>query len=114
MEEIIVKRDGKRDLKFKGEQLVSSSDRWEGGKENTRWSVITIYQTESGKFIIAWEYVTLWQGESCGYRADICETPEDVINELVPNGDYYDLAKEIIGELAAKDERFKVFQYEEV
>ncbi len=119
MEEIIVMRDGQKDLKFKGELLASASDRWIAGREQTRWTEIAVYKTESGKYVIAWESITLWQGELNGYHAKVCELAPEVIAELMTDDAegvayFSDLAKEVLDELAKSDERFKALLYEEV
>lgn len=119
MEEIIVMRDGQKDLKFKGELLASASDRWIAGREQTRWTEIAVYKTESGKYVIAWESITLWQGELNSYRAKVCEFASETIAELMSDDEegtayFSSLAKEVLEELAQSDERFKSLLYEVV
>lgn len=119
MTEIIVKRDGQKDLKFKGKLLASVSSRWVAGQEQTRWTEITVYQTESGRYVIAWEHITLWQGEENRYRAEVCGRVAEVTAELMednPEGQAYfsDLAKELISELAQSNEKFRELLFEEV
>lgn len=118
MKEIIVERGGAKDLKFKGKVLASASSRRVAGKEQTRWTEITVYQTESGRYVVAREHITLWQGELNGYSAEICETPEEVVAELTSEnaeGEYFSgLAKEILSDLTQESKEFEAFQYEEV
>ena len=117
MEEIIVKRDGNLDLKFKGELLASASDRWIAGKEQTRWTEISVYRTDTGKLVIAWEYITLWQGELSGYQAKVCEMVTEVTAELMStdsDGTAYfsNVAKELLDELGQNDDQFRALLYE--
>ena len=119
MQEIIIERDGQKDLKFKGKKLASASGRWVAGQEQTRWTEIAVYETESGRYVVTRNHYTLWQGEENSYGAEICETQEQVMTELMGDdldGGYIlsDLAKEVLNELAQEDEAFKAFQYEEV
>lgn len=53
MEQFIVRRDGEKDLKFKGEVLGGVSNQWIAGQDQSRWKEITIYKTESGKYVVA-------------------------------------------------------------
>lgn len=119
LKEIIVKRDGEKDLRFNGVALASVSNRWVAGQEQTRWTEITVYQTESGKYVIAWEFITLWQGEENSYRAKVCERVAEVTAELMGNNPegqafFSDMAKELIGELAKSNEEFREQLFEEV
>lgn len=118
MKEIIVNRDGQKDLRFNGEVVAWASSRWVAGQEQTRWTEITVYQTESGKYVIAWEFITLWQGEENSYRAKVCERVAEVVAELMddgPDGAFFsDLAKKVMGELAKSNEEFRELLFEEV
>ena len=119
MQEFIVGRDGMKDLRFTGEMLANVSNRWLAGREQTRWTEITAYKTESGKYVIAWEFITLWQGEMNTCKATVCGMVSEVVAELMDNdsnGEAYfsDLSKKLLNELAQSDNSFKELLYDEI
>jgi len=119
MEEIIIERDGLKNLKFKGKELASASGRWVANQKQDRWTEIAVYETESGKYVVTRNHYTLWQGEENSYSAEVCETPEAVIAELVNDDPYTeytlsDLAKKVLNELAEQNDIFQKFQFEEI
>jgi len=73
--EIIVRRDGDRDLEFRGVLLGS------GAMKNGTWrgTNVDIYRTASGRYVMAVRAWTQWQGEHDSHRAAVCDTPEEVL-----------------------------------
>jgi len=118
VEQFIVRRDGEKDLKFRGEVLASVNNQWIAGRDQDRWKEITIYKTESGKYVVAIIHRTCWEGEVDRFKAEICETAENVYKALLsdePIGEVLsNLAKEALEEAAAKDEAFNAVLFEEV
>ena len=79
----VVKRDGDRDIKFKGELIAeawSSSDRASGNYSGStgRSTELELYRTAKGKYVCSSIGRTQWQGEHDRYSAMVCDTVEDV------------------------------------
>ncbi len=68
--EFLVRRDGARDLSFKGVWLASSSTR---KNNDVRWDEYHLYKTAAGKFVFAMESHSLYEDEEDEYRAEIYE-----------------------------------------
>jgi len=101
MEKIRVHRDGMKDLVFEGEQLASASGRWRSGQEQTRWDVLELYKTKSGRYVMCRIYRTCWQGETDSHQADVYEDVEalrDEYKEEMSNLEY-----ELFAEACEKD-----------
>jgi len=107
MEQHKIRRDNMKDLVFKGVELGSACSRAINGPGQNRYSTLTIYRTAGGKYVFHNEYTTHWQGESDTSEAEVYDTAEDLINELIgPGGDVSELRKELIEEAGAEDEAF--------
>ena len=61
-----IERTGQRSLEFEGEQLAETSTKNHAGKERNRWHELSVWKTQSGKFVAAVSYRTQWEGEA-GY-----------------------------------------------
>ncbi len=114
-----VTRDGKKDLSFTGVHIAVASDHEHQGPQNTRWSEIDIYRTDSGKYVVAQVYRTRWQGEEDSHRADVCESPADVLELLSwedeeGNNGISNMAKEALEAAAENDSAFEGLTTEEV
>lgn len=80
-----VKRDGARDLAFRGELIGEGShgtpgpyvDDWQRGTE------VSIYLTLKGTLITAVRQWTLWENEADVHRAAVHETPQAAYQWLV-------------------------------
>jgi|SRR5215469_14184146 len=93
---IRLKRDGERDLKFRGELIAKVGNSWDKASgdysgSTGRKSVYRLYRTASGKFVAASEGLTQWQGEHDRYDAKVCETEAEVMEFFGHNR----LAKEL-------------------
>ena len=117
METIVLPRTGLKDLRFKGELLGAASGRVIAGKEQTRWTDISIYRTESEQYVVAESHITCWQGESNQYTAEVCDVAENVVHCLADNDYGYimtDAAKEALEEAAEVDPSFRDVMYEDI
>lgn len=116
MKTFSVKRDGLRDLRFKGEKLAFASGRWTNGVERNRWSERRLYKTASGKYVVHSAYRTCWQGESDSDDAVVCDSPQEVYDFLIGENDgrLSLLAKELLEEAAKKERVFSDLLVEEV
>lgn len=92
MEQIILKRDDARDLKFTGEEIASYRDDDPPG----RGCITNVYRTKAGNFVVHEHEWTHWQGESDRQSANIFNTPKEVIDHL---GAGSEIAKEFCEKL---------------
>ena len=114
-----VSRDGDKDLSFTGVLISSSSDFEYQGPQNSRWSEIRIYRTDSGKYVVAQVYRTQWQGEEDSHRADVCESAAAVLELLSwededGNSGISNMAKGALEAAAENDSAFEGITLEEV
>lgn len=84
MKQYTVKRDGERDIKFTGEQIAaaSSSDNNASGSYSGspgRWTELSLYRTQAGKYICEQIGRTCWEGEKDRFSAEVCETVDQVV-----------------------------------
>ena len=110
-------RDDKKDLAFAGVLISSGSDHEHQGPQNSRWSEIDIYRTDSGRYVVAQVYRTQWQGED-SHRADVCESAAAVMELLEwedeeGNNGLSNLAKEALDAAAENDSAFEGITLEE-
>ena len=67
-----------KDLVFNGEEIASTSTRTTYGDSQNRYSCVTLYKTESGKYILLEENISHWQGESNSQNALILDSLDEV------------------------------------
>ncbi len=80
MDDFRIQREGKVDLEFRGEVLAQVSSL---GKPNPiRWTEITIYRTDSGKYVVHQIGRTLMRGEKDRSSVTVVLNPEDVAAAL--------------------------------
>lgn len=77
MKEFIIENDNQPDIKFIGELLGSVSS-GEGDEGAGRWTVLNLYKTKGGKYVCQTVGHTQWVDEKTRYKAEVCETAEDV------------------------------------
>jgi hypothetical protein len=83
MQTLTLPRTGDVPLQFEGEHLAGvSTQTGPGGQDRNRWFEIDLYRTEAGTYVLAISYMTLWQGEHITSRTILCESTEEVRNEL--------------------------------
>lgn len=101
----IIPRDGTTPLRFTGIEL-GHADSFEPGKQ--RWSELTLYRTDTGKYVVHGEGVTDVPGEDNRNWAAVCDNPEDVLKSLYrvnDKGTHYltRMAQDLLDQAAAKD-----------
>jgi hypothetical protein len=83
MKEFAITRDNERDLVFTGEIIASASSSPETSRSDFsgstgRWTELTLYKTQGGKYVCESIGRTQWQGEHDRHKGAVCETPECV------------------------------------
>lgn len=83
MNQITVRRDNDKDIRFRGEKIASESsqpDRSCGDYSGSvgRWSELTLYKTAAGRYVCSEVGRTQWQGEHDRHAAAVCETVAEV------------------------------------
>jgi hypothetical protein len=81
--------------------LAEADDRWECGRENTRWNYIEVMRTKKGNYILARHYITLWQGERSYVDYYVYSTIEELVKDLDPTRD---LDRDILEQLGYLDQ----------
>jgi hypothetical protein len=81
--------------------LAEANDRWECGRENTRWNHIEVMKTKKGNYVLARHYITLWQGERSYSNYYVYSTIEALVKSLDPTS-YLD--REILEQLGFLDQ----------
>jgi len=95
MDQVTLTRDGKRDLRFVGDMLAEAGGKWRNGREQTRWTELTLYRTAAGKLVLHRQYRTLWQGEENGSSAEVYADAKSLVEAL--RKDMADLDDELGG-----------------
>lgn len=99
-----------RKVKFSGICLATAGGRWQSGREQTRWTELSLYRTKGGKYVLMRDWNTLWQGESCDTTVIICNSPAEVVSALEDNeGELGRLDTELLRDAAAEDPAFDKF-----
>ena len=75
-------RDGQKDIKLRGVELSEVSSKWHRGEAQNRWTEISLYKSCSGKLVAYVCGRTQWQGEQDRHAVHVCETQEELINDL--------------------------------
>ncbi len=117
--QFVVKRDGQKNLRFTGEEIVWVTGQKVSGPGQNRWCELTLYKTDKGQYVVYEVYKTAWQGESNRYTATICDTPKEVYNALL--GDYggdgpilTDLAKDLLEQAGLVDKDLQGLMVEDI
>jgi hypothetical protein len=76
-EKIIVERDDEADLVFTGVQIAHVDN--DPMNQQTRWTELTLYQAENGKYICQVAHKTRWEGEHHSYKAEVCDNYAEII-----------------------------------
>lgn len=79
METFKLNRSGKAPLKFNGELITESSS---SDHNSTRWHEISVYKTDSKKWVVAVEFVSRWQGEASKDTVEYFNNPQDIAKYL--------------------------------
>ena len=87
MEQHMIRCDNHReDLVFDGRLMASQDNRWVNGRDQTRYSNLSLYVTDSGKYVYHYEYITLWQGESSTSNVQIYDTLAEFKEAFLADG----------------------------
>lgn len=84
-EEIVVQRDGDRDIRFVGKLLASfesspsDSSVYYSGRANF-WTELELYQTKGGKFVCQRIECSSWGNYRNEYHAAVCENESQVLS----------------------------------
>ncbi len=81
-EKFILPRTGDRPLTFRGKLLKAVSSRQHQGACQNRYWGLTLYRTESDKFVLRIHYNTQWQGEHDTDTVMIASTPAKLAERL--------------------------------
>lgn len=103
----IIPRDGTTPLRFTGIEL-GHSDSFEQGKQ--RWSELTVYRTDTGKYVIHGEGVTDVPGEDNRSWAAVCDNADGVLAALYRENNQgmrylTRMAQDVLDQAAANDEQ---------
>jgi hypothetical protein len=81
MDKITLPRDNGADLRFAGEQLAvaHSAPPLASGKRTGRWTELTLFRTETGRYVAVEIGHTTIKGEITRRRAEVLDTPAEVI-----------------------------------
>jgi len=82
MEELTLKRTGRRPLAFAGEILAEASTRL---RDSTRWTTAKIFRTKGGKTVAGIAHMTCWQGEHDTYVAEAFDDDDGAITYVEAN-----------------------------
>ena len=78
----IIERTGQPPLRFKSAAEWSDSNEVQNGNRANRWTQVTIYRTQGGKYVARVSSFTCWDGESDYHKAEAFETPAGAIEYL--------------------------------
>lgn len=116
MDTITLRRDGRKDLRFVGEQLAKVSTRFVSGQEQSRWVELGLYNAAEGSYVVSEVSRTLWQGETDSYRATVCGDVGEVYDALYNH--HHDTlsraAKKLLNKAAEEDQAFEKVVVEEL
>lgn len=112
----IIKRDGQLPLRFKGILIVETANRHHSGDRANRWLELTLYRTDSGKWVIAAVRRTCWDGERDRHGACVCISAQGVVDWLRSDGDgtIGDLSNELLKRAADVEPEFAGVYVEDV
>jgi hypothetical protein len=79
MQEQKLTRTDKRPLVFTGEEIAADNTKT---LNSTRWSKVTVYRTEKGKFVVGLGRITCWQGERDHYSAEVVLSIEEACSYI--------------------------------
>ena len=79
---LIVTRDNEPDLRFTGIEIAYESSKKPDGPSSSRWTEITLYRTDSGKYVVERRALTIHQGESDKHEGFVCDDHQGIIDVL--------------------------------
>lgn len=78
----LLSRSGDRALSFRGRLLAQAGEQGAHGEGKDRWHTISIYHTESNRFVAAIDYHATWEGEEEWAAAFVADSPGELIQSL--------------------------------
>ena len=78
----LINRSGDRPLSFHGKKLAQSGEQGTQGEAKDRWHTITLYHTESDRFVAHIEYHATWEGEEEWSSAYVAISAEELVQQL--------------------------------
>lgn len=102
MEKYRLLRTGNRPLVFMGAVVANISGRHDGGHDSIRYHDLTLYKTESGKWVLHDEYISRMQGEACTKHAWVFSSFKGMLDYLYDTCEFGEMHRELF-ERAVKD-----------
>lgn len=78
----LITRSGDRALSFRGRRLAAAGEQGSHGEGKDRWHRITLYETETARFVAHVEYHATWEGEEQWSAAFVAQSPDELVNQL--------------------------------
>ena len=75
---ILIQTDTGSDLRFKGHEIAHVSSEKPDGPSSIRWTELTLYKTDSGKYVVQRVGVSLADGENDKTAAYVCDDHEAI------------------------------------
>lgn len=77
MQSYTLARTGKEPIRFTGTMLAAVDNKTDRkGKERSRYTTITIYHTDKGRYVVHIEYTSNWKTEAGHSQADAVDDPK--------------------------------------
>jgi hypothetical protein len=94
-------------VRFTGQEIASASGRRVAGREQNRWTDLTLYRTKGGRYILDIDYTTQWEGEQCSQQIHVCNSAAAVVDQLTDEqGELGRLDTELLQRAAENDPAF--------
>jgi hypothetical protein len=114
-ETFTLKNDGGRNVRFTGEEIACASGKWAAGREQNRYTRLTLFRTDGGKYVLYDEYITQWQGEFCSDKVFILDSAAAIYDHLLgEDGSLGRLDKELLEKAAKNDDALKELLVENI
>lgn len=78
----LLNRSGDRALSFHGKKLAQSGEQGTQGEAKDRWHTISVYHTETDRFVAYIEYHATWEGEEEWFSAYVANSADDLVKYL--------------------------------
>ena len=78
----LIPRSGDRALSFRGRKLAASGEQGTQGEAKDRWHCISIYHTETDRYVAHIEYHATWEGEEEWSSAYVANSAEELVQCL--------------------------------
>ncbi|MFK7817216.1 MAG: hypothetical protein AB8G99_00735 [Planctomycetaceae bacterium] len=75
----LLNRSGDRALSFRGKKLAQAGEQGTQGEAKDRWHTISLYHTESDRYIAYIEYHATWEGEEEWFSAYVANSGEELV-----------------------------------